>query len=94
MVVFLAAIFGVIVVGLVRGHPAAIVGTAQPVRVSEAVHVILILKAFAARCPALTGIEAVANGVPVFRQPRARRAQRPELMLGALLGTMLIGLAG
>ena len=32
MVVFLVAIFGVIVVGLVRSHPAAVVGTAQPVR--------------------------------------------------------------
>ena len=93
MAVFLAAIFGVIVVGLVRSHPAAVVGTAQPVRVSEAVGVILILKAFAAGCSALTGIEAIANGVPVFRQPRARRAQRTELMLGALLGAMLIGLS-
>ena len=36
MVVFLAAIFGVIAVGLVRSHPAAVVGTAQPARVSEA----------------------------------------------------------
>ena len=93
MVVFLAAIFGVIVIGLVRSHPTAIVGTTQPVRVSEAVGVILILKAFAAGCSALTGIEAIANGVPVFREPRARRAQRTELMLGALLGAMLIGLA-
>jgi len=74
MVVFLAAIFGVIVIGLVRSHPAAIVGTTQPVRVNEAVGVILILKAFAAGCSALTGIEAIANGVPVFREPRARRA--------------------
>ena len=53
----------------------------------------LILKAFAAGCSALTGIEAIANGVPAFREPRARRAQRTELMLGALLGAMLIGLA-
>src|SRR5579863_3035160 len=93
MVVFLAAIFGVIVVGLVRSHPAAVVGTAQPVRVSEAVGVILILKAFAAGCSALTGIEAIANGVPAFRPPRARRAERTELVLGVLLGAMLTGLA-
>ena len=76
MVVFLAAIFGVIAVGLVRSHPAAVVGTAQPVRVSEALGVILILKAFAAGCSALTGIEAIANGVPVFasRAPGAPSA--------------------
>jgi amino acid transporter len=90
LVVFLAAIFGVIVVGLVRPHPAAVVGTAQPVHISEALGAIVILKAFAAGCSALTGIEAIANGVPAFRQPRARRAQRTELMLGALLGAMLI----
>jgi amino acid transporter len=93
MVLFVSAIFGVIAAGLVRSHPAAVVGTAQPVHISEALGVIVVLKAFAAGCSALTGIEAIANGVPAFRQPRARRAQRTELMLGALLGTMLIGLS-
>ncbi|GAA4619141.1 APC family permease [Actinoallomurus liliacearum] len=93
MVAFLAAIFGVIIVGLVRAHPAIVVGSAQPVHVSEALGTIVILKAFAAGCSALTGIEAIANGVPTFRRPRASRAQHTELMLGALLGAMLIGLA-
>jgi amino acid transporter len=93
MVAFLSVIFGVIIVGLMRSHPAAVVGTAEPVHISEALGLILILKAFAAGCSALTGIEAIANGVPTFREPRARRAQRTELMLGALLGAMLIGLS-
>ena len=93
LVVFLSAIFGVIAVGLVRAHPAALVGSAQPVHISEALGAIVILKAFAAGCSALTGIEAIDNGVPTFRQPRARRAQHTELMLGALLGAMLIGLS-
>jgi hypothetical protein len=93
LVVFLGAIFGVIAAGLLRSHPAALVGTAQPVHISEALGAIVILKAFAAGCSALTGIEAIANGVPTFRQPRARRAQHTELMLGALLGAMLIGLS-
>jgi amino acid transporter len=93
MVLFLIAIFGVIAVGLVRSHPAAVVGTVQPIHISEALGVVLILKAFAAGCSALTGIEAIANGVPTFREPRARRAQRTELMLGALLGVMLVGLS-
>jgi Amino acid permease len=93
MVLFVSAIFGVIAVGLARAHPAAVVGTAQPVHISEALGVIVVLKAFAAGCSALTGIEAIANGVPTFRRPRARLAQRNELMLGALLGAMLIGLS-
>ncbi len=93
MVVFVCAVFGVIAVGLGRSHPAAVVGGAQPIRVGEAVGVILILKAFAAGCSALTGVEAIANGVPSFREPRVKRAQRTELMLGVLLAGMLIGLA-
>ncbi|WP_034261934.1 amino acid permease [Actinospica robiniae] len=93
MVVFVCAIFGVIVVGVVRAHPAAVVGAAAPIRITESLGVLLVLKAFAAGCSALTGIEAIANGVPSFREPRAQRAQRTELVLGVLLGPMLIGLA-
>jgi amino acid transporter len=64
LVAFLAAIFGVIVIGLIRTHPAATVGSTEPIHLTEALGLILILKAFAAGCSALTGIEAIANGVP------------------------------
>ena len=40
----------------------------------------------------MTGVEAIANAVPEFRKPRARRAQYTEMWLGILLGGMLIGL--
>jgi amino acid transporter len=93
MAVFICAIFSVIVFGLARSHPAAVVGSPRPVHLGQAVGAILILKAFAAGCSALTGIEAIANGVPSFREPRAKRAQRTELTLGGLLGAMLIGLS-
>ena len=45
-----------------------------------------MLKAFSAGCSALTGVEAIANGVPLFKEPRVRRAKRTELLLGAILG--------
>ncbi|MFF1451277.1 APC family permease [Streptomyces sp. NPDC058274] len=90
---FIASIFGIVVLGLLRSHPVAVVGTTQPVHATEALGVFLLLKAFSAGCSALTGVEAIANGVPVFRVPRVKRAQRTELMLGALLGLMLIGMA-
>ena len=38
-------------------------------------------------------MEAIANGVPAFRKPRVRTAQRTEISLGVLLGVMLVGLA-
>ncbi len=52
-----------------------------------------MLKAFASGCSAVTGVEAIANGVPAFREPRVRNAQRTEIALGVLLGVMLVGLA-
>jgi len=91
--VFIAGIGTVIAWGLLRSHPAQTIGASAPVHVSEAIGVILILKAFAAGCSALTGVEAIANAVPTFREPRVRNAQRTELLLGLLLGSMLLGLA-
>jgi amino acid transporter len=90
---FIAAILGVIVLGLLRTHPVAVVGTAESFPAQESLGLLLILKAFSSGCSALTGVEAIANAVPTFRTPRVRRAQSTELMLGALLGTMLIGIA-
>ncbi|WP_331445763.1 APC family permease [Streptomyces xanthochromogenes] len=95
--VFVAAILAIVVVGLFRsvpasthtadGHASVLAGNAT------GVGALLLLKAFAAGCSALTGVEAVANAVPSFRAPAARRAQRTEVALGGLLGIMLIGLS-
>lgn len=66
---------------------------ATVVHLSSLVGVFLVLKAFSSGCSALTGIEAIANCVPVFREPRVKRAQQTELLLGFALGIMLLGLA-
>jgi hypothetical protein len=60
---------------------------------TDTVGVLLILKAFASGCSALTGVEAIANAVPGFREPRVKRAQHTEMWLGIILGAMLLGLA-
>ena len=57
----------------------------------QTVGVLLLLKAFSSGCAAPTGVEAIANAVPGFREPRVRTAQRAEVAPGILLGTMLIG---
>src|ERR1700724_527952 len=88
---FIVAITAVIIGGLVRAHPAVPLDHHLGAS-TEAVGILLILKAFASGCSALTGVEAIANAVPEFREPRARRAQHTEVWLGILLGAMLIGL--
>jgi amino acid transporter len=93
--VFVVGIYVVIVAGLLRSHPAANSGM-HPVNVPKAaaaVGILLLLKAFAAGSSALTGVEAIANDVPAFREPKAQRAMRTEVLLGTILGTMLLGLA-
>jgi len=93
MVLFVASVLGVVVVGLARSHPVASVGTYEPLQATQPLSVLLVLKAFSSGCSALTGVEAIANAVPMFRTPRVKRAQRTELMLGLLLGVMLVGLS-
>lgn len=93
-VVFIVGILAIVAVGLFRRHPVAVIGhDLGPIHASAALGTILVLKAFAAGCSALTGVEAIANGVPAFRTPAVKRAQRTEVALGLLLGGMLIGLA-
>ena len=88
--IFIASIFGVIAIGIFRSHPAAQIGTpAGPFTATEAIGILLLLKAFAAGCSAVTGVEAIANGTPAFRSPRT--AQRTELSLGVILAMMLVG---
>ena len=94
--VFILGLIAIILVGLI--HPLA-TAVAQPGHSTlpthslQAVSVLLVLKAFSAGCSALTGVEAIANGVPLFKPPRATRAKRTELLLGGILGAMLLGLA-
>ncbi|WP_409465243.1 APC family permease [Amycolatopsis sp. GA6-003] len=90
--VFVGSILTVVVVGLFRDAPAATVASGS-LQNLQAVGILLLLKAFANGCAALTGVEAIANAVPSFRKPRVRRAQRAEVALGGLLAVMLLGIA-
>ncbi len=94
--VFIVGLLTIIGVGLIHplGLRTAPTGTSLvPTHALVAVSVFLVLKAFSAGCSALTGVEAIANGVPLFKEPRVTRAKRTELLLGVILATMLLGLA-
>lgn len=94
--IFIVGIFAVIILGLV--HPMALSKLHSfkpqvPKTALQAVGILFILKAFSAGCSALTGVEAIANGVPLFKEPKVPTAKRTELLLGVILGVMLLGLA-
>ncbi|MEU4741179.1 amino acid permease [Actinosynnema sp. NPDC023658] len=54
--------------------------------------VFLVLRAFSSGCAALTGVEAISNGVPAFRKPKARNAATTLLLMGVIAVVMLMGL--
>src|SRR5665213_1868830 len=94
--VFIVGLLAIIAIGLIHpiGSSIPTIGTSLvPTHDLHAVTVLLVLKAFSAGCSALTGVEAIANGVPLFKEPREIRARRTELLLGLILGLMLLGLA-
>jgi len=91
---FIVGIFAIVIFGFFEDHPVAVIGhDLGPIHATEALGVVVILKAFSAGCSSLTGVEAIANAVPAFRSPAVKRAQRCEIALGVLLGAMLLGLA-
>ena len=59
---------------------------------AQAAFVLLILRAFASGCAALTGVEAIANGVPAFRRPKIKNAQRTLMIMGGTAIALFSGL--
>ena len=95
---FVAVIYALLLVGLAKvafgdGITAesahyAVKQTAGP---GGVLTVFLVLRAFASGCTALTGVEAVSNGVPAFEPPKARNAATTLLVMGGLATTMFAG---
>src|SRR5208283_4817393 len=84
---------GLIRVVLSGGHPAPVVPLPPPPPVTVAVSFWLLLKVFASGCTALTGVEAVSNGVKAFREPTVKNAQRTLTVIIFLLAVLLAGIS-
>jgi amino acid transporter len=75
------------------GHPTPVVPLPPPPHATEAVTYWLLLKVFASGCTALTGVEAVSNGVKAFREPTVKNAQRTLTVIIFLLAVLLAGIS-
>ncbi len=90
------ALIGLGLARVVTGDPATMFPTpavAPPSNGFEALSVILIVRAFAFGSVALSGTEAITNGVPAFKPPEARNAANTMTAMGLLLGTIFVGLS-
>lgn len=95
---FVIGIIGLIVVGMGK----AIMGGLDPIHVHHAevaagaggsLGIFLLLKAYAGGSTAMTGVEAISNGVPAFRPVEWKNARKVLAWLGVLLGVMFIGIS-
>jgi amino acid transporter len=91
---FIGSLGALLIVGAVHvvlhGTPAA----AHPTpAASQGVSLFLVLRAFAGGCTAMTGIEAIANGVPAFKKPSSRNAAGTLITLALILGVLFLGVA-
>jgi amino acid transporter len=90
LITIIAGIFRVLLSG---GHPTPVFAPPPPPPMIEAVTFWLLLKVFASGCTALTGVEAVSNGVRAFREPTVKNAQRTLTVIIFLLAVMLAGIS-
>src|SRR5271170_5717602 len=90
LVTIVTGVFRVLVSG---GHPTPAVPLPPPPPMMAAVSYWLLLKVFASGCTALTGVEAVSNGVKAFREPAVKNAQRSLTVIIFLLAVMLAGIS-
>ena len=91
---FFIASFGVLLVG---GFYRMMTGTLEPVTepppaAMEALTWFLVLRAFSSGCTAMTGTEAISNGIPAFRAPESRNAAITLAWMAAILATLFVGL--
>jgi amino acid transporter len=75
------------------GHPEPIVPPAPLPKGTEAITAWLLLRAFASGCTAMTGVEAVSNGVQAFREPVVPAARRTLTAIIVILTVVLLGIA-
>jgi amino acid transporter len=95
---FVASFFLLLAIGVYRtvtagGNPEPVTPVPALPDATEAVSVWLLLRSFAAGCTAMTGVEAVSNGVSAFREPVVKHGHRTLGAICAILGILLAGIA-
>ncbi len=92
---FLFTYIPMLAFGLVRAileGPGNLVAVAPPA--IEPLSLVLLLHAFASGCTALTGVEAISNGVPAFKEPKSKNAGKTLVAMSILMGVLFIGSIG
>jgi len=90
---FLVGIFILIGCGLFQQATGHVFGTLQNIPAKEPLGLFLLARAFAAGCTALTGVEAISDGVLAFKPPEWKNARLTLTYMGVILGAMFLGIS-
>ncbi len=90
---FIVSIFVLIALGLFQQATGHISAAESSLPVTEGLSLFFVLRAFSAGCTALTGVEAISDGVLAFKQPEWKNARKTLLYLGVILGIMFVGIS-
>jgi amino acid transporter len=85
--------WGILVTISSGGHPLPVVPPPPLAEATEAAGAWVVLRAFASGCTAMTGVEAVSNGVQAFREPPVQEARRTLAVIIGILMALLLGIA-
>ena len=95
--VFLVLALGIVAVGIANMATGSVVPVPPQPNAehfgAEPLVLLLLLRAFASGSVALTGVEAIANGVPAFKPPEARNAANTMIAMAVLLGVIFVGIS-
>ncbi len=101
--IYVLSLVVLIVVGLVRIFVLKNIDEIDPASVSKeaielaesakSLSILMLLRAFSSGAVALSGVEAISNGVPAFKKPESRNAAHTLMIMGAILGTCFLGVS-
>ncbi|MBK8026523.1 MAG: APC family permease [Chloroflexi bacterium] len=97
---FILGVFAMIVVGVLRVvtgdvpevTPETLEGVQHSTEALGGLTLFLVLRAFAGGCTALTGVEAISNGIPAFKKPESDNAGKTLIIMVTILSTMFVGI--
>ena len=101
--IYVVSLIALITVGLVRVFILKNIDPIDPAKVSheaaefskgvKGIGIIVLLRAFSSGAVALSGVEAVSNGVPAFKKPESKNAASTIMWMGAILGSCFVGIS-
>ena len=94
---FIICLYTLIITGLFKYFTgvltAKIVPDSYHLPTMDPLSLFIVLRAFSSGCSALTGIEAIANGIPAFKPPESRNAATTMTMMAVILATLVLGIS-